>query len=85
MLRMCKRIFETGKTLFLDSGFCVDKGVTKIETKGIHAGDIITKRHYWTKGFPGGIIDAHFKYYWAGYDDILESRNKDNKPFNIFI
>ena len=31
MLRMCKPIFGTGEAVVLDSGFCVDIGITELE------------------------------------------------------
>ena len=59
---MCKPIFVTGKTVVLDSGFCVAKGITKLEWKGIYPGDLIKKRRYCPKGVTGELIDAKFQY-----------------------
>ena len=84
MLRMCKPIFGTGEAVVLDSGFCVDIGITELESKGVYAGAIIEKRRYWPKGVPGGLIDTHFQDKEVGGVDILEARTQENKPFQIF-
>ena len=35
ILSVCKPIFGTGKSVGLDSAFCVSKGITKLEFKDI--------------------------------------------------
>ena len=44
MLRICRPIFGSGKTVLLGSGFCVAKGITELEAKGVYATDMIKKR-----------------------------------------
>ena len=61
ILRMCRPIFGSGEAVVLDSGFCVAKGITEIEAKGIYMEDLIKKRRYWPKGLPGDLIDAYFE------------------------
>ena len=48
MLRICKSIVGTGKSVVLD---CV----------GVYSGFIIKKQHHLPKGVPGDRIDAHFQ------------------------
>ena len=44
MLRMRIPIFGSGKAVVLDSGFCVAKGITDIEAKGVYTTALINKR-----------------------------------------
>ena len=60
MLRMCRPIFGSGKADFLDSWFCVAKGITEIKEKGLYAEALIKKRRYWVNRVPSDLIDAHF-------------------------
>ena len=53
MLRMCIPIFGSDKAYVLDILFCIDKGTTELEAKGVYAADLIKKRHYFPKGVPG--------------------------------
>ena len=46
VLRMCKPIFGSGKSVVFDSGFCVLKGVVELEARGVYGGALIKKRHY---------------------------------------
>ena len=60
MLIMCRPIFGSGKTVVLDSGFCVTKGITELESKSFNDIALIKKRRYWPKVIPGDLIDTHF-------------------------
>jgi hypothetical protein len=72
----------------LDSGFCVSKGITALEAKGVYAGALIKKRKYWpTKGVPGGVIDRHFANKEVGNVDMVEVMTEEGpqgRPFKIF-
>ena len=61
MLRMCRHIFVSGKAVVFDSGFCVDKGLTDLKSKGVYAEYLIKKWYYCPKGVPGHLIDTNFK------------------------
>ena len=61
MLRMCTPISGTGKAVVLDIGFCVEKFINKLEAKGVYAGYLIKKQHYWPKGAPGTLLILTFK------------------------
>ena len=58
MVRMCKPIFGTWKTVVLYSGFCVAKFITELKAKGFYEGDLINKRCHLPKGVPGDLIDT---------------------------
>ena len=84
MLSICRPIFGSGKTVVLDSGFCVVKGITNIEDKGVYASSMIKKRRYRTKVFPGDLIDNQFEDKEVGDVEMIETRTEDNKLFKIF-
>ena len=44
MLRMCRPIFGSWKAVVSDSGFCVAKVITELESKGVYAAAQIKKR-----------------------------------------
>ena len=71
--------------MVLESGFCLAKGITDIESKGVYAGDIINKRRYWKNEFCGGLIDNHFQYKEVSYVGMLQARNHDKKSIQIII
>ena len=84
MSRMCRPIFGSGNAVVLDSGFCVAKGITEIESKGVYAGALIKKQSYWPKGVPGDLIDTHFEDKEVGDVGMIEARTEDKKLFRIF-
>ena len=49
MLRVCRPIFRSGKAVSLDSIFCVAKGITDLEAKGVYVEALIKNQHYWPK------------------------------------
>ena len=79
MFRMCRNIFGTGKAVFLDSGFCVAKDISELETKGVYEGDLINKRRYWPKGVPGEFIGTNFQDWDIGDVGMLETKTQENK------
>ena len=84
MLRICRPIFGIGKYVVLDSGFCIAKGVTKLESKSAYAVDLIKKRHYFLKEFPGELIDNQFQDKEVGDIYMIEEITQENKPLKIF-
>jgi hypothetical protein len=44
LLRMMKPIWNTGKVIVLDSGFCILKGIIELKKKGLYAAALIKKR-----------------------------------------
>ena len=61
MLRMCRPIFGWGKAAVLNSVFCVSKGTTYIESKGVYEAALINIWHYWPKGVPFDHIDIKYE------------------------
>ena len=57
---MCRPIFGSGKTVVLDSGFCVTKGITELESKSFNDIALIKKQRCCPKVVPGDLIDTHF-------------------------
>ena len=57
---MCRPIFGSGKAVSLDSGFCVAKGITELESKGVYATYMTKNRCYLKKVVPGDLIDTQF-------------------------
>jgi hypothetical protein len=60
LLRMTRHIWNTGRVVILDSGFCVLSGIVELAKRGLHGGALIKKRRYWPKYILGEIIKAHF-------------------------
>ena len=47
MLRLCEPIIVLGKAVVLDSVFCVEKCIAKLEYKDVYAEDLIKKWRCW--------------------------------------
>ena len=56
MLRMTKPIWNTGRLVILDSGFCVLKGLIELAKQGVYGAALIKKRRYWPKYIDGESI-----------------------------
>ena len=84
MLIIRINIFETGNYVVLDSGFCVAKGITELEAKGVHAEALMKEQCYWQKLIPGDLIDTHCQDKEVGDVVTIEARTQDNKLFQIF-
>ena len=83
MLRMCKPIFGSGKSVIFGSVFFVAKGVVEFETRGVYEGAFIKKRRYWPNNVPGNDIDKKFEGKEVGEADCLETNTDKCKVFNI--
>lgn len=60
LLRMTRHIWNTGKVVILDSGFCVLRGIVELAKRGVFASAVIKKRRYWPKHIDGEAIKEHF-------------------------
>ena len=60
LLRTTRPIWNTGRVVILDSGFCVLSGIVELAKRGLHSGALIKKRRYWPKWILGEEIKAHF-------------------------
>ena len=47
LLRLTEPIWNQGKVVILDSGFCVLQGILELAKKGVFAAALIKKCHYW--------------------------------------
>ena len=60
LLRLTKQLWNLGKVVVLDSGFCVARALTELAKKGVFATALIKKRRYWPKHVDGDMIKANF-------------------------
>jgi hypothetical protein len=44
-----KHIWNTGKVIILDSGFCILKGLIELKRRGLYAAALVKKWQYWPK------------------------------------
>ena len=84
MLRMCRPIFGSGKSVVLKSGFFVAKGITELKAKGVYESTLIKKRSYWPKLFRGDHIGTRFKYKLVDDIGMIEAITEDNKLIKLF-
>lgn len=83
LLRLTRPIWNTGKVVILDSGFCVLKGLIELKKKGVFASALIKKRRFWPKGIDGNRIINHFDNLAVGTTDRLPG-NYENVKFDVF-
>ena len=83
LLRLMKSQFGTGKTVVLDSGFCVLQGLVELKKNGIYAHAVIKKRRYWPKHVPGDAIIEHFNNKQVGETDAIRGE-LDGVPFYLY-
>ena len=84
MLRMCRPIFRSRKSVVLHSVFCVAKGITELEAKGVYTVALIKKRRYWPKGVPCDLIGTKFEDKEVGDVGMIEASTEYNKLFKMF-
>ena len=60
-LRLRETIFDTGKVVILDSGFCVLQAIMSLKKKGVFASALVKKRRYWPKHVKGDEIKEALK------------------------
>ena len=61
LLRLTEVLYNTGKVVILNSGFCVLQGLIELRKVGVFASAVIKERKYWPKLCPGKAIDIHMK------------------------
>ena len=93
MMRIMEPIFNTGKVVVLDSGFCVLKAIAALRVKGVFAQALIKKRRYWPAKVPGDLIDYYHldpNEIWhteciQGYiEDPCNTDTSSRVPYNLF-
>ena len=85
MLRMCRPIFGSWKSVVLDSVYCVSKCITDIEDKGFYAAALINNWCCCSKGVSDDLIDTKFEDKEVNDVGMIEARTEDNKLFKIFF
>jgi len=84
LVRLTKHLWNTGKIVVLDSGFCVVKALTQLARKGVFASAVIKKRRYWPKDVDGDMIKAHFEDAPVGHTDCFRMQlQEDNSKIDI--
>ena len=61
LLRLTEPIFDTGKIIILDSGFCVLDAVIALKKRGVFASALVKKRRYWPRHVDGEAIKESLK------------------------
>jgi hypothetical protein len=77
------RIWNTGRVVILDSGFCVLPGIVELAKRGLHGGALIKKRRYWPKWILGEEIKAHFAEKEVGSVDCWNG-NLNDQAVKVF-
>ena len=83
LLRLTTPIWHQARTVILDSGFCVLKGIIELKKKGVYAGALIKKRRYWPKHIRGDDIREHFANKEVG-DTNSWKGNLEGVPFHVY-
>ena len=58
---MAKPLWITRKTVIMDSGFFVLKGLIGMYERGLYGSVVVNKHIYWPPGIYGDQINAHFE------------------------
>ena len=75
MLEMKKPIFNTGKVVTMDSGFCVTAGILAMHDHGVYGQALIKKRgKCWPRHVPGDQIEQHFSAMEIGDVDCIKHK-----------
>ena len=83
LLCLTKTLFNTGKIVVLDSGFCVLQGLVELKKAGVYAVAVIKKRCYWPKYVPRDKIDETMKECKIGENKVMSGK-LNNKKFHFY-
>ena len=83
LLRMTKPLWNSGKVVVLDSGFCVLKGLMRLLKRGVYALAVIKKQRYWPRFIKGDDVKQHMEGKEVGTTDALPGC-MDKSDFHIF-
>ena len=72
MVSMTNPLWETGKLVVMDSGFCVLELLISLVDKGAFGLALIKKRRYWHKGVPAEEILRHMQKKEVGDVDTVQ-------------
>ena len=84
LLRLCQSIYNSGRVVILDSGFCVLQGLIELRKLGVYASAIIKKRRYWPKHVPGKAMDKRMESKNIGEVDCIQGK-LDNTDYNLLM
>jgi hypothetical protein len=70
LLRMLKSYFHMGKYIVLDLGFCVLKGIIKLQEMGLFACALIKNCMSWPIGVPGDAMQTRFDWPGVNVGDV---------------
>ena len=84
MWRMTKTLWGTGKTVIMESGFCVFKWLVGMYKRGVYDSAVVNKCRYWPSGINGNQINAHFEKKEIGEHDC-HSGNWKGFDFDVFV
>ena len=87
MIQMCEPILVTGKSIVLESEFCVAKGIMALEESVVYDGALIKKHIYWPKGVSCDGIKHNLHNRYLSDVDMLEAMKEEGpegKLFSIF-
>ena len=84
LIQLTWPIYHTGTFVVLYSGFCVLKGITNLQRRGVYDGLAIKKRRYWPTYIPGDTIVLHFESKIVGNVDALQGAS-ENTPFRVYF
>lgn len=83
VLHLTKNIWNTGKLVILDSGFCALRGLLELCTRGVFALALIKKWRYRPKYIDGDAIKAHFEGAIPGTSESLKG-SLQGQDFHVF-
>jgi len=88
MERMTKPLWQTGKAVVMDSGFCVLEGVVRLRRdRGVYACAMIKKRRNWPSGVDGAKMDAELEATEIGqsstWSGTWKESSKPDQPFTL--
>ena len=75
-MRLLLSIFNTGKVVIMDSGFCVLLAIIELCKYGAYASALIKKKRHWPKHIKGDEIRNHFEDKNPGDCDCLPGELK---------
>ena len=83
LLRLTSSIYNTGRIIVLDSGFCILQGIIELRKLGLFAHAVIKKRRYWPRYVKGNDIDAHMSNMDVGTQQVMSGK-LDSLEFYIY-
>ena len=83
LLRLLEPVFNTGRYVVLDSGFCVLKALVELRRNGVYACALIKKRRYWPTLVPGDAMERHFRSKDVGDVDAIAGQMRADDGVDV--